>query len=570
MISAVFKLLRLRLRLFLNTFRHGTRARKFGMFAGALGFLAFAMFMSFACWFVLRAVMRIDGMLVAQAPEISEMLNRLFLLVPVGINAGAFFIGILVNTGVLLQTLYMSGDLEFLLAAPIPGRAVFISKVMQAILPVTGLFLLFTGPVLIAFGLTQGYSPLYYLMFAPLIVALIVGGSGLSSLIVMGLVRIMSPRRATEILGLVGALFGMSFYVVSQGGRSAIFRRVGSEQLADIVDSAQVLVNAWNPLAWPGLALYYIGRSDWASGLVFSGLTLALMTVIFSLSLFAAERLYLSGWSRVQAGQRRPRRKKARPERRQASGILAWISPQVRAVTSKDFKLYRRDIRNLSQLIAPIVFVLVWIFFFFRNASNEIPSLPGVFEHILEMSNLGVIFYIVWAFVLRFGHGAFSMEGKQWWILKTAPVKSSSLVLSKFLVAYIPVLVIGFSMLTLLSVMRPPSLEVILYQFAVFPLIAAGATSLSLAFGILGANFTWENPAELYKGTTSCLGTLTSGIFLVLLAAMFLGLPIGASVLELHPLLGFGAAILAGSLVIALGGFLPLRVAMGQISSLGE
>ncbi len=81
---------------------------------------------------------------------------------PVLIFTG-LFMGILVTSfGVLLQALYLSGDMDFLLSSPIPIRAVFITKLMQAVLPNFGLIALFGLPVLFGLGISGGYNFLYY------------------------------------------------------------------------------------------------------------------------------------------------------------------------------------------------------------------------------------------------------------------------------------------------------------------------------------------------------------------------------------------------------------------------
>ena len=73
------------------------------------------------------------------------------------------FLGILLTSfGVLLQALYLSGDMDFLLAAPVPIRAVFIAKLLQAVLPNFGLIALFGLPVLFGLGMSEGYNLLYY------------------------------------------------------------------------------------------------------------------------------------------------------------------------------------------------------------------------------------------------------------------------------------------------------------------------------------------------------------------------------------------------------------------------
>ena len=48
----------------------------------------------------------------------------------------ALFVGTLLTSfGVLLQAMYLAGDMDFLLASPVPIRAVFIAKLLQAVIP---------------------------------------------------------------------------------------------------------------------------------------------------------------------------------------------------------------------------------------------------------------------------------------------------------------------------------------------------------------------------------------------------------------------------------------------------
>ena len=64
-------------------------------------------------------------------------------------SMGAFIVGLFANFGVLLQGLYLSGDMEFLLTAPLPARAVFLSKLIQAILPNLLLLGLISTPAMV-------------------------------------------------------------------------------------------------------------------------------------------------------------------------------------------------------------------------------------------------------------------------------------------------------------------------------------------------------------------------------------------------------------------------------------
>ena len=85
----------------------------------------------------------------------------------------------------LLQALYLSGDMDFLLSAPVPIRAVFVTKLLQAILPNFGLILLFAPAGAVWPGAVQGYNLLYYPLVLIVLAALALAAAGSASLLVM-------------------------------------------------------------------------------------------------------------------------------------------------------------------------------------------------------------------------------------------------------------------------------------------------------------------------------------------------------------------------------------------------
>ncbi len=219
--SYVGKLLRLRWLIFFNSFRRAKLRGKIGMIVLALvviGGMAFAFWLS---WLLL-------GFL--RSPELSQYLGDtrgLISSMPVVVVSAAF-LGILITSfGVLLQALYLTGDMEFLLSAPIPIRAVFITKLLQAILPNYGIILLFSLPVLYGMGLAYGYTLLYYPLVLIILALLALSAAGLASLLVMMVVRVFPARRVAEIMGFLVAIIS---FTCSQSGNLFNFGDVSEDQ----------------------------------------------------------------------------------------------------------------------------------------------------------------------------------------------------------------------------------------------------------------------------------------------------------------------------------------------------
>src|SRR5450759_321249 len=129
-LPSVWKLIRLRLLISFNGFKHARLIRKILTCIAILGLLAFAGLILFLSWILLDFL---------RSPELAKYVGTdvtpFLQAVPVLIFTG-LFLGILLSSfGVLLQALYLSGDMDFLLSSPVPIRAVFVTKLLQAVLP---------------------------------------------------------------------------------------------------------------------------------------------------------------------------------------------------------------------------------------------------------------------------------------------------------------------------------------------------------------------------------------------------------------------------------------------------
>jgi hypothetical protein len=134
---------------------------------------------------------------------------------------------------------------------------------------------------------------------------------------------------------------------------------VTTEQLLQGTQAVSGLNSPWSPLAWGGRGLVDLGEGRWLPGLFFLALALVSSGAVFWVALNAAERLYYTGWASMQVGTRRKKglRSASRLARGGASGLsLGRLLPdQVGAIMRKDSLQLHRDLRNLSQLVSPMI-----------------------------------------------------------------------------------------------------------------------------------------------------------------------------------------------------------------------
>ena len=571
--SFVWKLLRLRLVIIRSEFQRAKLRRKIGMLVLAilaLGGLIFAFVLS---WLLL-------GFL--RSPQVAQyfgnpsiLLNSITVLV---VSASCVII-LVTSFGVLLQALYLAGDMEFLLSAPVPIRAIFISKLLQAIMPNFGLVLLFGLPVLYGLGASQGYNFLYYPLVLVLLTLLALAIAGLASLLVMLVVRIFPARRVAEMLGFLVAIISL---ICSQSGQFANYANVSQDQAAQALSLVTRFNSPWSPLAWVGRSMVDIGEGRWLRGGILALITIVLTVGIFAISLATAERLYYTGWASVQISPRK--KKKASPAQyagKRSAHLAAmfsrFIPTAVGGIMTKDFMMLRRDLRNMSQLVTPLILGILYAFMLIGRG-GQVPAgrgeAPAAFmdalSNLMVYGNVAISLFVGWSLLSRLATMAFSQEGKQYWILKSAPLSTKNLLTAKYLVAYLPTLGLGVGFLLVISILQQISLVTFIFSLSVVVLTLAGLAGLSLTFGVVGANFNWEDPRRISQGSAGCFGALASMVFLVLSLAIFFGPSLVLGMFSLPQALGQGLGLLLGGAFCLAAGFIPLWSVRMRVPKLAE
>ena len=581
----IWKLIRLRLLLTWNSFKHARTRRKVFTILAVVGVLVFAGLMFFLSWLLL-------GFL--NSPKLTQY---------VGLQAGSFlqsvpvlvfaalFLGILFSSfGVLLQALYLSGDMDFLLTSPVPIRAVFATKLLQAVLPNFGLIALFGLPVLFGLGLSGHYNILYYPLVVFTMVAQALAAAGLSALLVMLVARLFPPRRVAEVLGFVTATLSI---MCSQSGNlyNTLGRnvKISGSQVNGVFALMMRFNTLWNPLNWAGRALVDLGEGRWLSGLLLETVTLGLASVAFIIALGTAERWYYTGWAGMQvvSHKKKPARMiqtqalaalpVSRSESAFTSRMKGLLPAPVWAIIQKDFMLLRRDMRNLSQLVTPLIFGVFYTIMFLRPGGSmfpDTPDMPGflttISHFVTTYGNIGMSLFVGWMLLSRLSGMAFSAEGKNYWILKASPVRSSHLLVAKFLVAYLPTLALGVIFMVAVSILQKASLVIFLYGLLATAMCQAGMNGILLAFGVAGANFNWTDPRRMNAGSIGCLGQVLTALFLPISFGMFIGPLLLVSIFNTPQVVGYLVGMVAGVAVSTTCAILPPYLVRKRVERLAE
>jgi ABC-2 type transport system permease protein len=499
--------------------------------------------------------------------------------IPALVVSSVFLLIMMASFRLLLQALYLSKDMDFLVSAPIPIRAVFLTKLLETVLPNFILVVAFGLPVLLCLGTAGGYHIIYYPLVFLVLAVLSFAAAGISSLLVMAVVRIFPAKRVAEVMTFFGAilvfLFSQAYNLVGNKLES-----LSPEQVSNGSQLFSRLNSPWLPLAWGGRSLVDLGQGRWLTGAFFLALTVCLSGIVFWLALNTAERLYYTGWSSLQVSTQRKKNHQAIDHRGKGavgSSIFRHLLPRdVGAIIFKDFKVIRRDLNNLSQLVGVFIMGIVIAVMLLRSGgkpptgNGEAPALfMSLLRSAIAYGSMVIGLFVGWGLISHLGLFAFSMEGRSYWILKTAPISAGKQLAAKFLMSYMPALILGLIYLLGIAILQHTPTTTILYGLLFIALILAGLGGINLALGVRSVNLTWTDPRKMESGVAGILGTIVSVVYQLVTLLLFFGPPIGFPLLGISEGTGMLVGMLAGGTVALLCMVLPLRLVKDRVYRIG-
>lgn len=580
-------LLAARWRIALNGLVRATRWRRltYLLVGSALAFLTLVALLS--SYVVTRAII-----VLTKAPQLADVVVS-------SILTGAFILSFLLSFTIALAALFLSKDLDLLLSVPVERTSVLASKLIGGLLPAQLIVLALALIPLIGHGLAMQYDHralnvhvhygLSYYLAVVLALALMPWlPAAVSALAVLIIVQRVSAHRLGEIVGLIVVAMTLSIAFVA-GSANQLQQALTVRDLITVLSRIRA---PYSPAEWLTIAVAAAGRHEAALAAKWFGVLALLSLVALVLLALAADRLYYEGWLRMQSADQHTRGRRAwlpwnRVDRAESLGRPSgWMAPfnlPVVAVVRKDFRTIPRDLTNLAPVLSPLAigvfFVLQQLLYPIRLGGLDRPQ--PFLTPLVAMLSVGVAGGISAMIMARFGLTAFSQEGKAYWVTKSAPISGRELVLAKFLVAYVPYLLLGGFLVVLLNVARAvsdglalggPLLPAVaagfhpvllLYSWFVVAVVGVGILSINLALGAARPNLRWDSPHEMLTPDVGCLSVTLYGAYgfvagtMLILPAAVSGIPVmrhAGALWWAGLILGIGvtAIVSAGSFRLAL------------------
>ncbi len=271
------------------------------------------------------------------------------------------------------------------------------------------------------------------------------------------------------------------------------------------------------PYSWPAYGLISFEDGDWKRCLLYLAnlWCLALLCLVF-VSAFGKQCMSIYFQQHRGAGKR-------------AGGkdyvtlffSCFRLSPYLRAFMVKDVKLF---IREPSLWLQFLVFFGILFFYFINLRRFSYHLLDPMWKNIIVFLNSFSILCIVSSMSIRFVFPQWSLEGRNFWILRLSPLSLKKIFLEKLLLAGVILSVIALSLISISNYML--SITPLFSFVTIFIILLSTITmvSISLGFGGCFANF----KDEYYLKAVESLGgfvtiVITFG-YIIFTVALFLSI----------------------------------------------
>ena len=392
--------------------------------------------------------------------------------------------------------LFLAGDMELLLAAPVLSRSLLWLKVLE-IWRDSVHVVVFQGAALIGFGQALRLPPSYYPLALATGLAFTLAASGCGAAVTLGLARV---RFGESILGVSRVLAILLFVPVGVLGVPALGAARGRSLLLVGQDNLQAVAASLRSMGPPPVW----APSTWAAHLLLgdeaAGLSAALLLALGALLVGALHvtfgSLFQGGWERVRFAA--PRRRGRDP--------LAWLSVALPTgpligLLQKDWRTLARDPRWRMGAVVSLVALGAPALLLF--AGDPLARAPAAWRFWL---GLVPVPYLAYLFGSQQGAATLAYEGRNIALLRAAPLGMGRIVLGKVLGGLVLVLAVTWTATLALAVGRGGGALDIGAAMLAATWLALGATLAAVAGAALTVDFDGDNPQR----RVGCLGTIAT------------------------------------------------------------
>jgi ABC-2 type transport system permease protein len=241
----------------------------------------------------------------------------------------------------------------------------------------------------------------------------------------------------------------------------------------------------------------------------------AILSVLWFILYRVFVGLYEQGLNRVQSGS--PFFKiHSRSSQKIARLIFPFSTPTSRAIITKEYKVFSRDITHTIQLgmLLGITFVYLYNYRLLTAPTKMSEEALTIWNIFLLISNVALGSLVLTSICSRFVYPSVSMEGTAFWLVQSAPVSLRDVLTAKFKSWLTPISIIGGVIFISGAMALNADVPLVLASCATGIILCHGLVALGVGLGALFSQFEWEHSTQLSMSLGSFIFMLTSMLFL--------------------------------------------------------
>ncbi len=419
------------------------------------------------------------------------------------------------NSITALGTFYLGRDLDLVLASPISLPRFFFGKWLEVGASSSWMAIIFGMPAIAAFSQAYESNPYYIVVVIATLLPYFVIPTSLSIVFVTVFTTVLPANRTREILFAIFAMALLGLYFVGKliFPIGASFHN--SNDVLRIVSLLSLPNTTWMPSYWAAAVL---GESLEPTGMTRAVYLSLLYTVAIGLTALAyalVKLLHFSAYSRAK-DNRRGMRLSSRKLHRAMVRVAGFVDPQFRAIITKEFKIFARDMTQAVQLLLLLGLCMIYLYNFriLQSVSGLPESTRLWWQGFLVVSNLAMGAFVITAVCTRFVFPSLSLEGQSYWILQTSPMSIRSLLRAKFWCWLFPVATISSIIFASGALAIDAGPHVVFLNAISSWVICYGIVGLAVGLGAFFANFDWEHTSQLAASFGSLVFMLLSTLLI--------------------------------------------------------
>lgn len=446
-----------------------------------------------------------------------------------------------------LTTLFYSYDLKFLMKAPVSLRAVFLDKSLESAFFASwmiGLILVpYAAAIMRVRHLGFGFLAAFIVAVPPFLLLAASFGIGFTLL----LLYLFPSSRTRDVVWVFSSLsLTVTYGLVRFAQPEKLIRPDALKVVAEYLNFLQAPTAPYLPSWWLAEALRLAAEGAWR-GYALRALGLwAAAFLVYGLLVALAGKVYFIGYSGAQEGALRKRAHgfKLLPEQRilgsRSAAVLLW----------KERTTFFRDVKHWSQILLIIGLVFVYLF-----SIQRLPLDSAELKSLVSFLNVGTAGFVLAALGLRFTFPAISLEGRSWWVLRSAPIDVALVMREKLLFSAIPILSIAATLALMTNWILAADRFTSWLSFGALVTVGLAVCVMGVGFGALFPNFSVENIHQIESSV---------GGFVYMAACLFyVGFTIAllAAPMQMHFAERFGTGVWSDRVALSAGaGWLVLNL----------